>query len=431
MDGALRELGGHWIASGEQDRRFRAPHNGRGRTYDVHQIGLTAQELDQYYAGFSNRVLWPLFHYFIGRVNFQPDEWNGYVRVNRHYAKEIQERLDQQKEPTVAWIHDYHLLLTPGFLREARPDALVGFFLHTPFPAYEVFRILPSRRELLEGMLGADLIGFHTVNYQDAFLDSVRRLLGARVDRNGTVEHRGHRTRTLVAPIGIDVEEWERLASDPRIAARAQRLRKTIVGDSLVLGVDRLDYAKGIPERLAGFERLLQRHPEHRGRVTLVQIAVPSRIRVEEYRELKRLTDETVGSINGHYGDAIWTPVHYITRALQAHDLAAYYRAADVALVTPLRDGLNLVAKEFVASRVHGVGALVLSEFAGVADELPQAYFVNPFGPDSIAEALHTAITDDRIERERRMASLISRVRSNDVGRWARNFVQQLLRSAE
>jgi alpha,alpha-trehalose-phosphate synthase [UDP-forming] len=377
-------------------------------------------------------VLWPLFHYFIGRVNFQPDEWNGYVRVNHHFADAVLEQLARSKsEHGVAWIHDYHLLLTPGFIREAQKDALVGFFLHTPFPAYEVFRILPSRRELLEGMLGADLIGFHTTNYQDAFLDSVRRLLGARVDKYSVVEHKGHRTRTLASPIGIDVEERETLAADPRVAARAQRLRKTIVGDTLVLGVDRLDYSKGIPERLAAYQRLLQRHPEHRGRVTLVQIAVPSRIRVEEYRELKRTTDETVGRINGHYGDAIWTPVHYITRALQANDLAAYYRAADIALVTPLRDGLNLVAKEYIASRIDGDGALILSEFAGVADELPQAYFVNPFGPDSIAEALHTAITDDRIERERRMSALISRVRTNDVGRWARSFVQQLLRTTE
>jgi trehalose 6-phosphate synthase len=429
LDAVLRDVGGSWIASGEKDRRSKAPEDASGRTYDIQQLGLSATQMDHYYAGFSNRVLWPVFHYFIGRVNFQPDEWAEYSRVNYRFAEVVARALSRYEERrAVAWIHDYHLLLAPKLVRQAYPDAVVGFFLHTPFPAYEVFRILPTRREILEGMLGADLIGFHTAAYVDAFLDTVRRLLGARVDRNRVVEYGGHRTRTIALPVGIDVAGQAELAADPRVGARAQRLRKAVAGDSMILGVDRLDYSKGILERFSGFERLLERHPEHRGQVTLVQVAVPSRTRVEEYRKLKRLTDEAVGRINGRFGDGGWTPVHYLTRALQPPELTAYYRAADVALVTPLRDGLNLVAKEYVASRGDSGGALVLSEFAGAADELPQAYFVNPFGPDSIAEALHAALTDDRLERHRRMAALQARVRANDVRQWAATFLQNLVR---
>jgi trehalose-6-phosphate synthase len=320
-------------------------------------------------------------------------------------------------------------MLAPQYVREIDKDVRIGFFLHIPFPAFEVFRILPTRREILEGLLGADLLGFHTANYVDAFLDSVHRLLGARPDSHGVVTYKGHRTRTMALPIGIDVAGQAALIKDPRVAAKAQRLRKTIVGDSLLLGVDRLDYSKGILERVTGFERLLERHPEHRSHVTLLQIAVPSRTRVDEYRQLKRLIDESVGRVNGRFGDAEWSPIHYITRSLQPADLAPYYRAADIALVTPLRDGMNLVAKEYVASRADGGGALILSEFAGAADELPQAYFVNPFGPDSISDALHQALTDDRAERSRRMAALLSRVEANDIRHWARMFLQQLQRA--
>lgn len=428
LDAALRELGGRWIAAGGAAAHVAAPEDAEGRTYEVEELGLSAREQDGYYSGFSNRVLWPLFHYFVGRVNFDSGEWHEYEKVNARFADAVARALDAEPDPAVAWVHDYHLLLSPRLIRERRPDATVGFFLHTPFPAFEVFRILPTRREILEGMLGADLVGFHTQSYQDAFLDTVKRLLGARVDRAGAVEHRGRRTRTVVAPVGIDVARHAALASDPRTLGKAQRLRRGIAGEQLVLGVDRLDYSKGILERLSGFSRLLEKHPEHRGRTTLLQVAVPSRGRVEEYRAHKRQVDEAVGRLEGRFGDAAWSPVRYVSRSLQPEELAAYYRAADVALVTPLRDGLNLVAKEFVATRSDLGGALVLSEFAGAADELPQAYFCNPFGPDSIAEALHQALTDDRLERERRMSALRARVEVNDVHRWARNFLQQLVR---
>jgi trehalose 6-phosphate synthase len=426
LDAALRSLGGRWISSGPLEQPMRAPADAEGRSYDVEHVRLTPREHDGYYGGFANRVLWPLFHYFVGRVNFDPAEWGEFVKVNGRFAVAVVRALEEGREDAVAWVHDYHLMLAPRMIRDRRPGARVGFFLHVPFPAYEAFRILPTRVEILEGLLGADLVGFHTAAYRDAFLESCRRLLGARVDRTHAVLHRGRRTATLASPIGIDVAWHEAVASDPATVARARRLRRHVPGEVLLLGVDRLDYSKGLLERLSGLARLFERHPEHRGRVTLVQVAVPSRVRVEEYRQLKRQVDEAVGKLEGRFGDESWSPVRYIARALAPEELAAWYRAADVCLVTPLRDGLNLVAKEYVATRTDGGGALVLSEFAGAVEELPQAYVVNPFGPDNLSGALHAAITDDRLERLRRMEALRGRVCANDVHLWASGFLRQL-----
>ncbi len=425
LDAALRRLGGRWIATGSEPRRSRAPEDEDGATYEVEQLGLTTREMDGYYSGFSNGVLWPLFHYFLGRVNFDAREWREYERVNARFAAAVARGLEES-DGAVAWVHDYHLTLAPMMIRKLRPHARVGFFLHTPFPAFEVFRILPTRQQLLEGLLGADLVGFHTRSYRDAFLEAVQKLVGARSDRRGAVEYRGHRTRTLFSPIGVDVERLSALGQDPRTTSKAQRLRRSVPGDQIVLGIDRLDYSKGILERLAGFERLLERQPRYRGHVTLVQIAVPSRERISDYQRLKRDVDGAVGRLEGRYGDAAWSPVRYITRSFQPDDLAAWYRAADICLVTPLRDGLNLVAKEYVACRVDGGGALVLSEFCGAAEELTGAYFANPFGPDSIADALEQALTDDRMERERRMAHLREEVVGNDVHEWAQGFLRDL-----
>lgn len=419
LDAALRDLGGAWIATGERARRGHAPGEDG---YDLEQVALSNAEIEGYYEGFSNRVLWPLFHYFVGRVNFDAGEWETYRAVNAKLAKALIARLAAD-DASIAWVHDYQLALVPALVRARLPRARVGFFLHIPFPAWEVFRILPVRSELLKGLLGSDVIGFHTQSYREAFLETVKRVLGARVDRSGTITWEDRQIRTVALPLGIDVQEIVRSASDPRTEAKAQRLRTAAGAEKLLLGIDRLDYSKGILERFAGFERLLERWPEHRGKVSLLQVAVPSRTRVEEYRGLKRAVDEAVGRINGRYGDASWTPIKYQNRPIGPEDLAAYYRAADVAVVTPLRDGLNLVAKEFVASRIRMGGALVLSEFCGAAEELPQAYLVNPFGPDAIAEAIHLAITDDKSEREARMAALSLRVRSNDVHQWAASFL--------
>ncbi len=423
LDAVLEELGGRWLcastdpsagAGGPQDRRYR-----------VTPVHVSPRELESYYVGYANKVLWPLFHYFPGRMSHQPAAWQDYARVNARFAEKVVHALDDAPR-AVAWVHDYHLLLVPRLVREQRPHAPVGLFLHIPFPGFEVFRILPTRAEVLEGMLGASVVGFHTAAYREAFVDAARRILGATVEKDGTVVRDGRRTRTVVAPIGVDVRAHLAWGSEARTLARAQRLRRGLGETKLILGVDRLDYSKGILERLGGLHRLLERHPEHRGRVTLLQIAVPSRERVDEYRVLKQQVDEAVGRLEGRFGDVAWSPVRYVSRSFPPDELAAWYRAADVALVTPLRDGLNLVAKEFVATRGDLGGALVLSEFAGAVEELPDAYVVNPFDPDAIAEALHAALTADRIEQERRMKALRNGVLQSDVHGWARRFLALL-----
>lgn len=420
LDSALRELGGTWIACGTEESSLAAPVDERGRSYDIHHLGLSQRTIRAYYGGFSNQVLWPLFHYFIGRMRFDTAQWREYERANERFADVIVRTLGRDA-PTV-WLHDYHLMLAPGLVRERAPQAAVGFFLHIPFPVPEVFRTLPVHREILEGLLGADLVGFHASGYQRAFLDCCRSLPDARVERS-VVHFGGRRIQTTSAPIGIDVLRQQALARQPETMRRAARLRSKIGADRIVLGVDRLDYSKGIIERIRGFERLLERRPDFRGRVTLVQIAVPSRTQVDEYRKLKRACDEEVGRINGRHATASWSPIRYLARSFGAEELSAWYRAGDVALVTPLRDGLNLVAKEYVATRLDFTGALVLSEFAGAAEELEDAWFVNPFSADSLADGLERALEAPADEASARMGRLSRQVLRNDVNDWARAFV--------
>lgn len=425
LDGALRRLGGTWVAASGEATVVDVPGE-EGRAYSVQQLGLPGDLHEAYYAGFSNRVLWPLFHSFVDRMHFDAGQWHAYEEVNHRVATRMAQALGEGGHPSpVAWLHDYHLLLAPRLVRTLAPQAAVGFFLHIPFPAWEMFRLLPTHVEVLEGLLGAELLGFHARSYRDAFLDCCRRLPGAVVEGD-EIHYEGRRTRTRVAPIGIDAARLNRVASTVQTRARAARFRRRLGTKTVLLGVDRLDYTKGILERLQGFERLLKLHPEHRGHLTLVQIAVPSRAQIADYQALKRECDEMIGRLNGRYSDSSWTPVRYFNRNHTQEELVAWYLAADVALVTPLRDGLNLVAKEYVASRLDESGALVLSEFAGAANELPSAYFVNPYDADNIADRLHRAITDRREDRALRMRALQQEVEGNDVQGWARRFVEEI-----
>lgn len=428
LDGALRRLGGTWVAASGDAQVMEIPDES-GRAYTVRQLGLPADTLDAYYAGFSNRVLWPLFHSFADRMHFDGGQWRAYLEVNRQVASNVAQALnDSGHSSPVAWLHDYHLLLAPRLVRQLAPRAAVGFFLHIPFPPWELFRLLPTQVEILEGLLGAELLGFHADGYREAFLDCCHRLPGARVEGRD-VHYEGRRTRVVVAPIGIDAGRLQRMASTVQTRARAARFRRRLGRKTVLLGVDRLDYTKGILERLQGFERLLELHPEHRRQVTLVQVAVPSRVQVPDYQALKRQVDEMVGRLNGRFGDSSWTPVRYFNRNHPQEELVAWYLAADVALVTPVRDGLNLVAKEYVACRLDTSGALVLSEFAGAANELPSAYFVNPYDADNIADRLHRAITDRRSDKALRMRALQQEVEGNDVQSWARRFVEEIARA--
>jgi trehalose 6-phosphate synthase/phosphatase len=384
-------------------------------------VPLTADQVTRYYEGFSNGVLWPLFHYLVDQIPLHVRDWEPYVEVNELFA----EYAARHYEPgDLIWVHDYQLLLVPELLRKRLPDARIGFFLHIPFPSEELFRTLPERERLLGGLLGADLVGFHTPAYLRHFAASLTQLLGLTVDID-RVQLSDREVRLGVFPMGIDAESFGALARDPATIAEAESLRG---GEDLKLlvGVDRLDYTKGIPRRLLAFERMLQTHPELREHVRLIQVAVPSRTGVEAYQEFRSLLEGLVGRINGDFGTPRWVPVHYIYRGLSEPELVALYRAADVMLVTPLRDGMNLVAKEFVASRLDGDGVLVLSEFAGAAWELPEAVQVNPYDVDGTAESYYRALTMPVEERRARLLPLRTRVETYDVHHWASTFLEQL-----
>jgi trehalose 6-phosphate synthase/phosphatase len=384
-------------------------------------VPLSADQVTQFYEGFSNGVLWPLFHYLLDQMPLHVSHWDGYVEANEAFADVV---AAHYRPGDLIWIHDYQLLLLPGLLRERLPAARIGFFLHIPFPSEELFRTLPARDRLLQGMLGADLVGFHTPAYLRHFATSLTDILGHSVEID-RVQVPGREVRLGVFPMGVDAASFIALAADPAVEGEA----RTIRGDGsvrILVGVDRLDYTKGIPRRLLAYERMLESHPDLREKVRLVQVAVPSRTNVGAYQDFRALVDGLVGRINGAFGTARWVPVHYIFRALSESDLVALYRAADVMLVTPLRDGMNLVAKEFIASRVDGDGVLVLSEFAGASWELPEALQVNPYDVDGAAEVFYRALVMPREERRARLLPLRTRVQTFDVHRWVASFLEQL-----
>ncbi len=420
LDPALAERGGVWVGwpGTATERDATLPEFPRaGPRVRYRGVDLTSREVSLYYGSFCNRTLWPLFHYFTDRTQVDPSAWNVYDRVNERFGDAAAEESDDE---SLVWIHDYQLLRAPLHLRARAPNRRIAFFLHIPFPAYDVFRILPWARPLMHGMLAADLVGFHISDYAQHFLTSAERLLGCEIDRaRGEIQWDGRLVTVAAHPIGIDVGTIEELAgecpeAEPAVAAD---------DPATVLGVDRLDYSKGIHERLLAIERLFERYPEHRRRVVFTQVLVPSRWHVDEYRALKRQIDETVGRINGRFSDGRWTPIRYLVRSLSTADLVAQYCRADVALITPLRDGMNLVAKEYVAAQLENDGVLILSEFAGAAQELQESLIVNPLDTGAVAAALHRALTMPADERHARMAGLRDRVRDIPVQRWATAFL--------
>jgi len=394
-----------------------------------HQLGergivavhLTREEVRQYYEEFSNGVLWPLFHYLLDRLPLGATSWSTYETVNRRFADAA---IARYRPGDLIWVHDYQLMLVPEMIRRQLPDARIGFFLHIPFPSAEVFRILPWRRQILSGLLGADLLGFHTFSYQQHFAAAVSELTGAEPDEDGVwLEDR--RVRFGVFPMGIDAQSFTSLAASPAVDAAAAELKVQAGRRAILLGVDRLDYTKGIPRRLLAFESLLQ-DEALRDRIRLVQVAVPSREAVPSYQEYRSEVDEMIGRINGTYGTITAVPIHYLYQSITPEQLVALYRAADVMLVTPLRDGMNLVAKEYAASRIDGDGVLILSEFAGAAEELQEALTVNAYDTESIAAAMRQALAMPGAERRGRMRALHERVTTYDVHRWAEHFVEIL-----
>ena len=390
--------------------------------FDCHAVFLPSRIVRGYYSGFSNSILWPLLHSFPTYATFQASEWEAYQEANERFARAI---ADASAAEDVIWIHDYHLFLLPQLIRERLSDARIGFFLHTPFPPHDVFRVLPRHREILHGVLGADLIGFHTYDYARAFLESVRRTFGYD-NRMGTLEI-GHRAVGVdVFPLGIDVARFSSGSIGPSFMRTVARLRKGLGDSKLLFSVSRLDYTKGIPQQLQAFRRFLEVHPDRRGKVTYLLAVVPSREKVARYAELKREIDEQVGRINSAFGSLSWTPIRYLYRQLHPEELLALYRASDIALLTPLRDGMNLIAKEYVASRNDTGGVLILSEMAGASKELLEAFVVNPYDAEEVADAIERAITMPAPEQMRRLSAMQDRLRRSDVRNWPTHFLDRL-----
>ncbi|HKO14920.1 MAG TPA: bifunctional alpha,alpha-trehalose-phosphate synthase (UDP-forming)/trehalose-phosphatase [Gemmatimonadaceae bacterium] len=387
----------------------------------VAPIALTSREVRAFYQHIANGVLWPICHDRLDHLPLRVTGWRTYERINARFADAA---AAEYRPGDAIWVHDYHLLRVPALLRERVPEARVGFFLHVPFPNPEIFFALPTRRWLVEGMLGADVIGFHTRRYRGHFTAALRRLLDVEMDADGTVSYQGRRIVLGVFPMGVDAAELAERAAAREVTSEVLELRSPT--QRLLVGVDRLDYSKGIPRRLLALERLLQEHPEWRERVRLVQVAVPSRSKVGAYRQLRREVDALVGRINGRFATPAWTPIHYLYRSVPETMLLALYRTADVMLVTPVRDGMNLVAKEFVAARTDESGVLLLSEFAGAAEELTDALLVNPYDVDGVAEAIHRALVMDPVERRRRMSRLRLQVAAHDVHHWSGAFLDAL-----
>jgi alpha,alpha-trehalose-phosphate synthase [UDP-forming] len=422
----LETHGGTWIAwSGSKgaQERVTMPPDGPPR-FSMLFPTLSERDIANYYYGTCNRGLWPLMHMMPQNCYFEALNWQYYQRVNHSFAELAASVV---KPGDMVWVQDFHMALVPMILRERWPGTPIGIFWHVPFPPAEIFRIFPWREELLNGMLGCDLVGFHTQSYADNFIDCCERILKLTVDRDsGQVFGRERSTRVGAFPLGIPADYFAGLAASPRVRERSQRIRRGLRSPTVILGVDRLDYTKGILERLLGFERFLELNSEYRKQVTFIQIAVPSRTRVADYIKLKRELDEQVGRVLGRFSSEGWVPIRYLYTQFGAEELVAYYQAADIALLTPLRDGMNLVAKEFVASRSSDAGVLILSEFAGAAEELTEALLVNPYDTDQIAARLKQAIEMSEGERAGRMHELRAKVSENNLERWSNNFLHAL-----
>ena len=389
-------------------------------------VRIPDAEYDAYYGGYANSALWPLFHYAVDRCHFDPAAYDAYCRVNERFADAV---VATAEPGDIVWVHDYHLMLLPQMLRERLPDVTIGFFLHIPFPSAEIFRVLPQRDAILRGLLGADLIGVHTLEHADHATLAIRRLLGIESHR-GAVHVDDHIARIEAHPLGIDVDAMRAQAFSPEADVLLAQLRERVGDRRVLLGIDRLDYTKGLPLKLLAFADLLERAPKWREQAALVQLAVPARTEIEEYREQRAEVEQLVGQINGAYGTPGLMPIQYMYRSVDPPELGALYRLADVGLVSPIRDGMNLVAKEYIACQDDTPGVLVVSEFAGAASELGEALRINPWDVPGTSRQIERALEMPEAERRQRMEPLFERVRSNDVHRWVRRFLARLRRQA-
>lgn len=422
LEPVLAKEGGSWVAwggrygqeSGTSGMSWPMP-GGRPK-YIFHEVLLTHRETELYYEGFANGCLWPLCHNFVEKSVFDEEHWQAYCKVNEKYAEVV---LKQAGTQDLIWVHDYHLARLPVLIRKHRPHARVSLFWHIPFPPADIFAVMPWAEEYISGMLAAELIGFHTENYVRNFLQVAEEVAGVKVDySSGTIYHTGRITKAVAVPIGINWHEFAHLAGADEVIRKASQIRQAVGGEYLLLGVDRLDYTKGIPDRLKAVAWLLENFPEYRKKITFIQIAVPSRTDTPTYRELKMQIEETVGRINGAFTVDYHVPVRYLFKSLNKTDLTAHYLAADMALVTPVKDGLNLVAKEYVAANANDIGVLLLSPFAGAVHQLKNALTANPYNYRELADKIIQGLEMPVVEKKRRLAALNKVVREQDIHWW-------------
>jgi trehalose 6-phosphate synthase/phosphatase len=394
------------------------------RDFSALPVFLGDDAMESFYQGFCNNAIWPLFHYFPSLAKYSENDWKTYVDVNELFCQSL---LELTRPGDIIWIHDYHLMLLPRMLRRKMDDLTIGFFLHIPFPSYEIFRLIPRAwgTAIIDGMLGADLIGFHTYDYTQYFLRNVLRFTGR--DHNlGTIALSVRTIKADTFPMGIDFAKFHYAAQLPEVRQELDNLDGMLAGRKMILSVDRLDYTKGILNRLEGYELFLENNPQFHERVVFIIVVVPSRIGVDHYQQMKVNIDRLIGQINGRFGTVNWTPLVYQFRSLEFPALAAMYGSSDVALITPLRDGMNLVAKEYIASRTNGRGVLILSEMAGAAKELGEAIIINPNHKEDIARALKEAVEMPLEEQALRLKRMQGRLKTYDINRWADDFLQAL-----
>ncbi len=429
LDPLMQETKGLWIAWGSGSADFDVC-NAENKVlvpekpkYTLKRIKLSKGEITNYYKGFSNRVLWPLFHLFVEKINFDDDYWKSYCKVNKKFAHAVLEEI-QTKNDWI-WIHDYHLALVPQYIKEKQPDAKIAFFWHIPWPPWEIFGSLPQRSAFLDGLLHCDLLGFHTKSYVHNFMDCSNKKSNIQIDKQKKqVTSATNTTRVKHFPLGISYKDYYDLAQTEGVLKESTKIKQMHKDKKLILGIDRLDYTKGILDRIKAYEYFLDQNPDFRKKVVLVQIATPSRDNIEEYCEMKKEIDEAVGDINSRFGREDWTPIVYFYRKIPQQSLLAYYKAADIGLLTPIRDGMNLIAKEFTAAKDDD-GVLILSEFAGASEELHGALMVNPYDLEGTAGAIKTAVEMPADEKTQRLKTMKDRVKKHSAQWWLSNFMDE------
>lgn len=426
LSAALREHGGIWFGwSGQETDTFTGHINfQRLDGVTTATIDLEEQDIEEYYNGYANRTIWPLFHYRIDLAEYERSFADGYQRTNERFAETVLPLIERED---LIWVQDYHMFPLGRELRRRGLANRIGFFLHIPWPPRRLLATLPEARELVEGLLEYDLIGFHTDEWLQSFCDYAREEMGGRIDAAGMLEVGARRVRLIACPVGIDAREFKSLAASAKARETFERVQVSAVGRSLIVGVDRLDYSKGLEERFLGYERFLSEHPEERKEVVLLQIAPPSRGTVESYQRIRNTLEGLAGRINGAHAGLDWVPIRYVNQGYPRDVLAGVYRASRVGLVTPLRDGMNLVAKEYVASQDPAdPGVLILSRFAGAAEQMVEALLINPHSAEDISDALRRALWMPLDERIRRWESLMADVERRDVMWWLERFTEAL-----